>query len=306
VLAALKSARPADAEKLLTPLFESDRAELKMQAVRLAGMWKVESFADRIRPLAFEQNLPQALDALISLSPDEVARHSLARFASLKAAEEAAPLLNALVSRREGRAALERALQKPDTLPPSVAKVALRTLLLGKSDPKLSAKLMELAGINTALPAYTKETVAQLVSNAKTIGNAAKGKLVYEQAGCIACHIPGAPQSKIGPDLSGLARGLPVDMIVTEVVWPALNVKEGYEAATVTLKDGTVITGFKQTETAEAIAIREMATGAIKTVPKADALKIQTGGTLMPDGLTVTLTEQDLAHLIRYLSELGK
>lgn len=307
VLAAIKSARPTDAEKLLTPLFDSDRPELKMQAVRLAGMWKVESFADRIRPLAFEQDLPQALDALINLSPDEVARHSLARFASLKAAEEAGPLLNALVSRREGRAALERALQKPDALPASGAKFALRALnLLGKSDPKLSAQFMKLAGIDAALPAYTKETIADLVNAAKTIGNAAEGKKVYEQAGCIACHTPGPQQSKIGPDLSNLARGLPVDMIVTETIWPALNVKEGYEAATVTLKDGTVITGFKQTETAEAIAIRDVTSGVVTTLPRTATQSIKTGGSVMPDGLTAALSTQQLAHLLRYLLELGK
>ena len=95
-------------------------------------------------------------------------------------------------------------------------------------------------------------------------------------------------------------------MIVTEVVWPALNVKENFEAATVTMKDGSVITGFKQTDTADTIGIREMATGVVKAIKKADTQKIQTGGTVMPDGLTATMNEQQLAHLIKYLSELGK
>ncbi|MFM7607178.1 MAG: hypothetical protein ACKO8Z_18520, partial [Prosthecobacter sp.] len=127
----------------------------------------------------------------------------------------------------------------------------------------------------------------------------------YEAAGCIACHIPGPANSKIGPDLSAISRGLPIDMIVTEVVWPALNVKENFEAATVTLRDGSVITGFKQTETADAIGIRDM-TGVVKSIPKIATAKIQTGGTLMPDGLAATLDEKQLAHLIRYLSELGQ
>jgi putative heme-binding domain-containing protein len=176
---------------------------------------------------------------------------------------------------------------------------------LGKNDAKLSPLLMKLAGINSALPTYTKEYIANIVKGANTFGNAAEGKKIYEAAGCIACHIPGAAQSKIGPDLSAIARGLPIDMIVTEVVWPALNVKENFEAATVTLKDGTVITGFKQTETADTIGIRDMA-GIVKSIPKSDTAKIQTGGTVMPDGLVATLNEQQLAHLIKYLSELGK
>ena len=139
-----------------------------------------------------------------------------------------------------------------------------------------------------------------------TYGDPVEGKKIYETAGCIACHIPGAAQSKIGPDLSAISRGLPAELIVIEVVWPALNVKEGYEAATVTLTDDTVVTGFKQTDTADVITIRDMTTGSLKPIKKSDTKNIQTGGTVMPDGITAGLNEQQLAHLVRYLSELGQ
>jgi putative heme-binding domain-containing protein len=304
VLAALKSSAPAHATELLTPLFDSKTPALRNQALRLAGAWKVTAFADRIRKLALEENMQLALDALISLKPDEVVAQTLQ---DLQSAEKAAPRLNALVSRAEGHTALMRALQKPAALPAAKAKIALQALnSLGKTDAKLSPLLMKLVGINTALPAYTQDYLRNVVKAANTFGNAAEGKKIYETAGCIACHIPGAPQSKIGPDLSAIARGLPIDMIITEVVWPALNVKENYEAATVTLKDGSVITGFKQTDTADSIGIRDMAAGTITTIKKADTASIQLGGTVMPDGLTATLNEQQLAHLIKYLSELGK
>jgi putative heme-binding domain-containing protein len=303
VLAALRSSAPANATELLTPLFDSQALAIRNQGLRLAGAWKVSSFADRIRKLALEDKMPQALDAFISLKPDEVVAHTLK---SLQVAENATPMLAALVSRTEGHAALIRALQKPEALSGSAAKVALQALnSLGKNDAKLSPLLMKLAGINSALPAYTKEYIANIVKSANTFGNAAEGKKIYEAAGCIACHIPGAAQSKIGPDLSAIARGLPIDMIVTEVVWPALNVKEGFEAATITMKDGTVITGFKQTDTADTLSIRDL-TGVIKPIKKGDTQKIQTGGSLMPDGLTATMNEQQLAHLVKYLSELGK
>ncbi|MCB1089725.1 MAG: c-type cytochrome, partial [Verrucomicrobiae bacterium] len=176
---------------------------------------------------------------------------------------------------------------------------------IGRGDPKLSTPLMKLAGINAALPVYTKEYVSNLVKAAQTFGNAEEGKKVFERTGCIACHMPGAPQSKIGPDLSAISRGMPVDMIIAEIVWPSLNVKEGYEAAIVTLKDGSVVTGFKQTETADSISVREAATGEIRAIPRASAVTIQTGGTIMPDGLTAGMDEAQLAHLVRYLMSLG-
>ena len=296
VLAALKAAKPENAEQLLTPLFEAQNPALRAQGIRLAGAWKVGAFTKSIRKLALEQKMPQALDALISLQPDEVAALALKDTA----------MLAALVSRAEGHAALMRALQKKDALDAAQAKKVLQTLNnLGKNDAKLSPLLMKLAGINSALPAYTKEYIANIVKGANTFGNAAEGKKIYEAAGCIACHIPGPANSKIGPDLSAISRGLPIDMIVTEVVWPSLNVKEGYEAATLTLKDGRVLTGFKQTDTADTLTLRDL-TGALIAVKKADLQTIQTGGSLMPDGLTAGMNEQQLAHLIRYLSELGQ
>jgi putative heme-binding domain-containing protein len=304
VLAALKAARPAEVEKLLAPLFESRDPAVRAQGIRLAGVWKVGAYTDSIRRLALEQDQPQALDALISLKPDEVVAHMLK---GLGDAGRSAKQLSAIVARTEGHAALMRALQKPDALTQAEARSVLQALnSIGRNDAKLSPLLMKLAGINSALPAYTKEYIANLVKAANTFGNADEGKKIYEAAGCIACHTPGAAQSKIGPDLSAIARGLPIDMIITEVVWPALNVKENYEAATVTLKDGTVITGFKQTETADAIGIRDMTTGVVKSIPRAETQKIQTGGTVMPDGLVAALNEQQLAHLIKYLSGLGK
>ncbi|MFN0076848.1 MAG: PVC-type heme-binding CxxCH protein, partial [Prosthecobacter sp.] len=186
ILAAMKTAAPSNAEELLMPLFDATDPALRAQALRLAGVWKVSAFADRIRKLAFDEKVPQALDALITIKPDEVASHALRH---LQSVQEAAPLLQALVSRAEGHAALLRALQKPDAMSVAEAKVALQALnTIGRNDAKLSPLLMKLAGINSALPAYTKDYVARIVKAAQTTGNAAEGKAIYERTGCIACH----------------------------------------------------------------------------------------------------------------------
>jgi len=277
--------------------------------VRLSGLWKARTFTDRVRTLAFDAASPlrgPAFSALLVLDTDAAVAARLDALRSAPDAAATAPLLTSLLAQAEGHAGLVRALGQPDALPAAAAKRALQALnQIGRAEPKLTAPLMKLAGLNPALPVYTKEYVANLVKAAKTFGNAEEGKKVYETAGCIACHIPGAAQSKIGPDLSAISRGLPPELIVTEVVWPALNVKEGYEAATVTMKDGTVLTGFKQTETAEAIAVRDLATGVVKSIPKSETQAIQAGGTVMPDGLTAGMDERQLAHLVRYLMGLG-
>ena len=346
----LKDTGPA----LESLIIGTDKA-VRIQAVRLAGVWKVTPLAGRIRAIAVDEATPLAMrkaaltatgdlagaaavrelieaanrsesadlrtaafEALISASPAEAALHVLARIRVAKEPEDVSALLTSILSRVEGSTAFGRALMDlraaansvvapaKDVLSPAQARFTLQALSrTGLTTARISSMLMAIAGIDSAVPTYTQEYVELIVQRAKSEGNAAEGRKIYEQSSCLACHAVGGTGGKIGPDLSALSRGLPIDMIVTEVVWPALNVKEGYEAATVTLKDGTVVTGFKQTETADIIAIRDMTSGEVKTIKRTDATKVQTGGTVMADGLTAAMTEQQLAHLICYLSELG-
>ncbi|MBU6300191.1 MAG: DUF1080 domain-containing protein [Verrucomicrobia bacterium] len=344
VLAALGTtpARPADPSAVLQPLLQNPEDSVRREAVRLAGVWKVEPLGGAVRAIALDpaEKLPvrraavlamgsfsgnrdaltgllqgaadpalhgAALEALVTADPEAAAAIVLSRMAALGTVDGMAPLLQTLLARSEGAAALRKALQTPGILPVPNAKLALQCLTrLGRAEAGFSQPLMRLAGMHASLPAYTKENISRIVKNATTFGDAAEGRKVYEQAGCTACHVPGPVQSKIGPDLSALSRGLPVDMIVTEVVWPALNVKEGYEAATVTLKDGTVLTGFRQSESTEGIAIRDLATGAVRNILKTETASIATGGSVMPEEVVAALDEQQLAHLVKYLSNLGQ
>ncbi len=340
----LRRVQLLDTTRLLEPLLSGADEARRIQAVRLVGVWKVSALLDRVRDWAVSESSdwslrqaaltalgdlggpmaslallrvlaaggsaePQttALDALIKSNPAEAAKIVLARFTTAQRPEEVAPLLQAMVRRSEGNQALLKALAAPAALTPTAAKLALQALnAIGRADQKLAPLLMKSAGLDARLPVYTHESVAQIVRNAQTQGIAAEGKKVYDRAGCAACHLVGGNGGKIGPDLSALSRGLPIDMIVTEVVWPALNVKEGFEAVTVAMKDGSVLVGFKETATATGLNFRDMTTGEVKFIRRSETTRIQTGGTVMPDGLSSTLSEGDLAHLIAYLAQLGK
>ncbi len=310
LLALVRIAPGSDPAALLEPLWTHPDLKVRGEAVRLAGRWKARAFTERIREFAFDERSPlrgAALEALLVLDTDAAVASGLESLRHVAEPQAAIPVLSFFLGEAEGRAGLIRALEVPEALPAPAAKHVLQALnQIGRAEPKLTGPLMKLAGLNPALPPYTKESVAKLVNDARTHGDAEEGKKVYESAGCIACHQPGAPGNPLGPDLSAIARGLPPELIATEVVWPALNVKEGYEAATVTLKDGSVVTGFKQTETAETLAIRDLATGEVRTIPRSETKEIQSGGTVMPDGLTAGMDERQLAHLLRYLMSLGE
>ena len=64
--------------------------------------------------------------------------------------------------------------------------------------------------------------------------------------------------------------------------------------------------GTVKNETAEAIAVRDLATGAVRSIPRGETKEVKLGGTVMPDGLTAGMDERQLAHLVRYLMGLGE
>lgn len=247
------------------------------------------------------------LGALLLASPADAATEALGRLGAVDSQQKALPVLKVFLASKSGAAVLEKALTQVDALRPEQARHVLSALnTIGGADKALLGAVMKLAGFSAALPVYNKETISAAVADAAALGNAVEGRKVFEQAGCVACHAANGVGGRIGPDLSALSRGLPPDMIVTEVLWPALNIKEGYEAASVTLKTGKLIAGFKQGETAESIVVRDMTSGQIQTIAHADAATVRLGGTVMADGLTATLSRSQVAHLMRYLFELGK
>ena len=107
-----------------------------------------------------------------------------------------------------------------------------------------------------------------------------------------------------GPNLTAVAAGLPVDLLAESVLWPARQIKEGYEAATVVSRDGRVFNGFLQGEDKKALHIRDLTTGTVATVPRGNVAQYRKGGTMMPPGLTASLTRAELRDLIKYLSTL--
>jgi putative heme-binding domain-containing protein len=329
----------ADLGKLLA---QSDAA-LQVRAVRLAGLWRAGAMAGQVRSLAEneraaeplrveafkafaqlrgKESLPLltsafekastpilalgALEALTRVSLADAAQLTIRRIASVTNAVAAAQWLRPVLQSRGGFAALTKAL--PDgSLSQAQARIALVALNnTGRYNKPLVERLSQLAGFSSELPVYSPDYIRDVAAAAQHTGDAAEGRKVYDLLGCAACHVINGAGAKIGPDLSALGHGLPLDGIITEVLWPRLNVKEGYEATTVTTRDGRLIEGMKQAETVDDIAIRDTLTGEVTRVRRSQIESLRPGGSLMPEGLTAPLTRQQLADLVRFLAELGK
>ena len=160
------------------------------------------------------------------------------------------------------------------------------------------------------LPAYSANFVNELVKESLERGDAANGKKVFQLAllSCTACHavdgVKGTTTTVKGPNLTAVAAGLPVDLLVESVLWPARQIKEGYAATTVITKDDRVLSGFAHSEDKIVLRIRDLATGKISPVQIGNIQQRTKGSTVMPPGLTASLTRTELRDLIRYLSTL--
>ena len=90
------------------------------------------------------------------------------------------------------------------------------------------------------LPDYSDDYVASLTKEVITKGNAMRGEAIYANPvlSCAGCHKIGENGGIFGPELTAVGAGLPVELIIEAVLWPTRQVKEGYLATTLNLKDG--------------------------------------------------------------------
>ena len=144
--------------------------------------------------------------------------------------------------------------------------------------------------------AYSPAYVAALEKEALAEGDVARGRKLFELPllSCTSCHavdgVKGASTSVKGPNLSALAAGVPTNIIIESVLWPDRQIKEGYLATTVVTKEGKVLSGLVHSEDKKALRLLDLASGKITTVQTAAVLRRTRGGTVMPPGLTASLT----------------
>jgi putative heme-binding domain-containing protein len=329
----------------LAALFGDPDPALAASAMRLAGAWRLEVLRPELGriaadPPAATPRRRAAVGALADLGgPESTARlrtlasadrpypvraEAIAGLAALDlpgAAALAATLLRQPVGlgrdpsevfagflrRAGGPAALAAALRKE---PPSAdaARVGLR-LVHGSGVPAsaLVAALRAANGeVGRARQLDAREE-RRLLALARSQGDPARGEAVFRRPalGCLHCHAIAGAGGKVGPDLAAVGASAPPDYLLEAVLLPAKVVKDGYACVHLVTKDGRVVSGILLRESPREVVLRD---------PTHDEVVIRTaaveersvGGSLMPDGLDQTLTDAELADLVRFLSELGQ
>ena len=333
-----RNARPSGDLAPLGALFQSKNRDLRLAAVRLSGAWKIVGHVPAIAQLAGQEDDAAARDlafkalrdigqaaavaelrrlvadgqpasvrrgALVALSfhaPAEAQQHLRAVFALLKK-DESVRTWQELFTNAAFAARLAKAFPK-DLSAENYATALQAAKGSGRSGKALVDVLTPLTGAKPGTRDYTAE-VNGMVAAVQKGADPVEGELVYRKNGCALCHAIGGAGGKLGPDLSSLGASAPLDYIVESVLNPAAKVKEGYHGFAFTMKDGSVFNGIPARETTTDIIIRP-GPGVELPVSKANLVKRENIGSLMPAGLVDGLDFVPKRSLFAFLGEIGK
>ncbi|NNC88061.1 MAG: DUF1080 domain-containing protein [Akkermansiaceae bacterium] len=133
-------------------------------------------------------------------------------------------------------------------------------------------------------------------------GDPAAGKTLAT-ATCLICHQVNGEGMQIGPDLSG-AGAMGVEGLLRNILTPSAQLESGYYRHDVTLRDGTLLSGFLVKETEGAVTLRQIGADD-RVVPRSEIASHKVSKqSLMPEGLIDGLNEKQVADLFSYLKGL--
>jgi putative membrane-bound dehydrogenase-like protein len=134
--------------------------------------------------------------------------------------------------------------------------------------------------------------------------DAGRGKTVFKK-NCATCHRLENEGIEVGPDLLSALRNKSREQLLTDILDPSREVDPRYLAYQVTTKKGQVLTGIIAAETASSVTLRR-GEKAEDVVLRNQIDEIQaTAKSLMPEGLEMQMTKQEVADVIAYLQAVA-
>jgi len=340
--ARLRKVQPAGDLTPIGALVEQPDEALQIAAIDAAGLWHVQSLADRLQQLGSAERTaaplrasalnslamlgPAHAPALVALAqkdhPGPLRVQAISALASLDAkaaaqqivallSEEPLPaapdeVIVSLLDRKGGAAALTAALDQ-HKLPADAAKLAVRAVRsAAREEPALVSALQSAGGITATARTLSPEELNALLTEAATRGNAAKGEEIFRrnEQSCLKCHAIAGAGGRVGPDLVSIGASAQPDYLLESILQPSAKIKENYHSLTV-VADGRITSGIKVRETDTELVLRDVEDREV-TIPLDAVEEKKEGGSLMPVGLADSLTRGELVDLVRFLSELGK
>lgn len=134
-------------------------------------------------------------------------------------------------------------------------------------------------------------------------GDPAIGKTIFTSQGCIACHSIEAGQMMKGPFMGQIGSIMNRDQIVESILKPNASISQGFASVQISTNDGKFYMGFVTAESAAELTIRDIAGNATKLEKKNIKERKELENSMMPAGLANSLSYEELASLVTFLSQ---
>ena len=185
-------------------------------------------------------------------------------------------------------------------------KTSLKAILDAK--PKKESPRQALAA-RQMVKEYTVDELVPIVEKGlKSKRNFERGRSLYGEVSCAACHRFADDGGLVGPDLSAVAGRFSVRDILESIVLPSKVISDQYAAIIVHKKDGDTVTGrVGNMSGANLNIIQDMFDpGNMTSVSRKDIESIETSKvSMMPEGLLSSLKPDEIQDLLAYLLSRG-
>ena len=182
-------------------------------------------------------------------------------------------------------------------VPPGQIPPTRRALLLNDRDPTIRRRAQALLGGEAPGPRAAALAAYRPVLDRP--GDPDRGRLIFDRE-CLACHKLGDRGHAVGPNLAGVRRKTPEEILVS-ILDPNREVSPEFLEYAIAIDDGRVVTGLVAAETPGSLTIRGRE-AVEQTILRRNVTEIaSTGKSLMPEGLEKTIPPQDMSDLIAFL-----
>jgi putative heme-binding domain-containing protein len=134
-------------------------------------------------------------------------------------------------------------------------------------------------------------------------GDVTRGQAVFNgpKAACYSCHAIGYMGGRVGPDLTRIGQVRSERDLLEAILYPSASFARGYEPVVIRTRAGQVHSGILRNNDLPDEVV--LASDRDETrIPRRDIVEMQPGTvSLMPQGLTDQLTQQELADLLAFL-----
>lgn len=145
-----------------------------------------------------------------------------------------------------------------------------------------------------------------MLAMAKIKGDAVKGKSLFTQQGCIACHSIDKGEAMKGPYMGQIGSIMNREQIAESILKPDASISQGFASVLIKAKGDKTYMGFITQESADRIVMRNIA-GQVFTIKTGDILsRKELETSMMPAGLANSLSYEEFASLITFLAEQKK